>query len=77
MSPATRPRMANEVDPPGAKHGLTPLIRNGAVAFWQSEHICANLKATIAMFRSPEICTLVQARKFRGIAGFAAMAEFG
>jgi hypothetical protein len=69
--------MAKEADFLGVKHDLAPLKEIGLVSFWPSEHILASMRTWVTLFRSTGICTPGQASKFRGIAGFTAMAEFG
>ena len=58
-------------------HDMSQLAAGGYIEFWPKEAIEEALRSLVAGFRARKLCTPAEASKFRGVAGFAAMAEWG
>ncbi len=61
----------------GVAHDLAKLPTEGWIEFWPKETIIEALRSYIQTFKSERWCPPGLASKFRGIAGFAAQAQFG
>ena len=61
----------------GISHDMSQLPVTGAVEFWPKASIEDTLRAYIAQFRRKRTCTPAEASKFRGTAGFMALAQWG
>ena len=77
LSEAKRIWMSQESTFLGVVHSFVFLQAEGEVRFWPKEAIAEELRHQIQRFRASRRCTPGEASKFRGVAGFAAEAQFG
>ncbi len=77
LSPEKRAWMARKNTFLGVEHTLAEVPTHQHVKFWPKETIEQELRAQIKKFRATKACPPGDASKFRGVAGFAAEAQFG
>ena len=77
LSPDKREWMSQTSTFLGVEHSFARLMQEDEIVFWPKEAIEQELRAQLRRFRETEQCSPGSASKFRGVAGFAAEAQFG
>ena len=77
LSPDKRECMSKETTFLGVGNSFKRLQQTGRVLFWPKAAIEGELRAQMDKFMATEQCPPGDASKFRGVAGFAAEAQFG